>query len=92
MKSILEINKELCLGCGLCIQVCPQGAINLIWDKAEIDARRCNSCYQCLNICPQGAIFEMTIISPAELRTTVSDLRQQTDAIMRRIDSLVSGA
>ncbi|MFB0556711.1 MAG: DUF362 domain-containing protein [Dehalococcoidia bacterium] len=92
MKSILEINKELCLGCGLCIQVCPQGAINLIWGKAEIDARRCNSCYQCLNICPQGAIFEMTIISPAELRTTVSNLRQQTGAIMRRIDSLVSRA
>jgi len=90
MKSILEINKELCLGCGLCVQVCSQGAINLIWDKAEIDARRCNSCYQCLSICPQGAIFEMLVISPAELRTTVSNLKQQTDAIMRRIDRLVS--
>jgi len=58
----------------------------------KINKNPCSGCGLCIQVCPQGAILEMTIISPAELRTTVSDLRQQTDAIMRRIDSLVSGA
>jgi len=89
---MLKVNKNLCSGCGLCVQVCPRGAINLLWGKAEIDARRCNSCCECLNICPQGAIFELIIVYPKELRVTVSSLKQQTDDIIGRIDRLVTKA
>ena len=85
---MLKVNKSVCLGCGLCTRVCPQGAIRVIGDKAQIDTRRCNSCYQCLSVCPQGAIFEMIIISPEELGATVSCLKQQAADIIGRIDQL----
>ena len=34
----------------------------------------------------------LTTVSPEELKTTVSNLRQQADDIMRRIDKMVSSA
>ncbi len=86
---MLEVKESLCRGCGLCARVCPQGAINLLWGKAEIDARRCTGCYQCVNICPQGAILELVAVSPGELKTTVSNLKRRADAVMQRIDRLV---
>jgi len=86
---MLEVNESLCRGCGLCARVCPQRAISLIGGKAKIDPRRCNSCYQCVNICQQGAILELVAVSPEELKTTVSNLKRQADAVMQRIDRLV---
>ena len=87
---MLKVDKNLCIGNGLCVQICPQGAIKFIWGKAEIDTRRCNSCYQCVDICPQGAIAEMIVVSPRELGITVSSLRKQADDIIGRIDRLVA--
>ena len=88
-RTFLKVNKSLCSGCGLCVRACPQGAINLVGGKAEIDASRCNSCYQCVDACHRGAISEMIAVSPRELKTTVSSLKQQTDDIIKRIDQLV---
>ncbi len=76
------------MGCGLCVQNCPQGAINLMWGRAEIDTGRCNSCYQCVDACPQGAIFNTIVVSPEELEATVGVLKNQTDDIIRRIEGL----
>ena len=89
---MLKVNKSLCSGCALCAQICPQGAITLIWGNAEIDTRKCNFCYQCVDVCPQRAIVELVVIFPEELRATVSTLKQEIDDIIRRIDSLVSKA
>ncbi len=85
---MLKVAKNLCLGCGLCARICPQGAITIIGGKAEIDPRRCNSCYQCLDACPQGAILEMVVVSPKELRSTISSLKQQTDDILAKLNAL----
>mgnify|MGYP003681893034 CR=1 FL=1 len=86
---MLKVNKSVCLGCGLCTRVCPQGAIRVIGGKAQIDVRRCIRCYQCVNICPQGAILELVAVSPEELKTNVSNLKRRADAVIQRIDKLV---
>jgi len=78
------------LGCGLCVKVCPQGAINLVLGKAEIDIRRCNSCYRCLEVCPREAVFELVALTPEELKISVSSLKQQTDDIITRINRLAT--
>ncbi len=54
--SVIEINRELCVGCGLCAKVCPAGAISLILGKAHVNPLACTGCGHCLDVCRTGAI------------------------------------
>ena len=85
---MLKVNKDLCMGCGLCAQSCPRGAISLPWGQAEIDQNRCNSCRLCLELCPQGAIVERILVSKEGLIAAVGTLRRQTDELLERIERL----
>ena len=50
-----EIDRETCLGCGACRDVCPTGAIR-VDVIAIVDRERCAGCALCASICPQFAI------------------------------------
>lgn len=50
------INKNKCIGCGVCINICPVGAISMKDGKAVINEDKCIKCGKCLNVCPQRAI------------------------------------
>jgi len=55
-----KVDKLICAGCGVCIQVCPKGAIKIGADgKAVIDQKKCIKCVKCKDICPLGAIKEI---------------------------------
>lgn len=45
-----------CNGCGICILICPVGAIEKKGDKAFINTNICIGCMQCDTRCPVGAI------------------------------------
>jgi len=85
---MLQIRKDLCLGCGLCVENCPLQVISLLWGYTEIDQSRCNQCRLCLEICPQGAIVETVPVSKNELETTVVSLKQRTNDLIERIERL----
>nr|WP_319399562.1 4Fe-4S binding protein [uncultured Carboxylicivirga sp.] len=50
------VNKEECTGCGVCVEVCPMAAIELIDGKAQINNEKCRNCGLCIGECPVGAI------------------------------------
>ena len=55
--SGIEVLKDKCIGCSLCSKICPQGAIEMKDNKAEIgDA--CNLCGTCVAKCPVKAIVK----------------------------------
>lgn len=54
-KSKLKINKDLCVGCGLCQKNCPVHNIK-ISGKTAVPQGNCALCYRCVNICPKQAI------------------------------------
>ncbi|HAX94137.1 MAG TPA: nitroreductase [Bacteroidales bacterium] len=52
----IEIDRDLCSGCGLCKDVCPTGVISFAEGKATASGEQCISCGHCAAICPQEAI------------------------------------
>lgn len=54
-----------CKGCGKCLEVCPQEAIEGEEDYIHvIDAYECDRCGKCLEVCPHGAIVKAGAIKP----------------------------
>ena len=85
---VLKVRRDLCLGCGLCADSCPTGAISLRWGQAVIDQSKCNNCRLCLDICPRAAIVELVPVSEKELLANVTSLKQRTSDLIDRIESL----
>jgi len=55
--ATLKINTEACIGCGLCIAVCPHGVFALAESKAHIvDLDACMECGACALNCPVDAL------------------------------------
>ncbi|MFH0780784.1 MAG: electron transfer flavoprotein subunit alpha [Pseudomonadota bacterium] len=52
---MLKVNKELCIGCGICADNCPFAAIT-IEDGTAVVGESCNLCGACVESCDVGAL------------------------------------
>ncbi|MFX1492984.1 MAG: 4Fe-4S binding protein [Promethearchaeota archaeon] len=69
------IDKDSCIGCGVCVEKCPVGALELNGDnKAERNPDWCIGCGVCVHFCPENAIslkegMRKVYVPPPRLRS-----------------------
>lgn len=56
-RKIVKIDEEKCTGCGLCVDACHEGALQIVNGKAKLVSESyCDGLGACLPECPAGAI------------------------------------
>ena len=55
-KAVAVVDSEKCTGCGICVDVCPLGAIE-VNQQAVINTDICSGCGVCVSQCPNEAII-----------------------------------
>ena len=58
LRGKMTYNRETCIGCKLCLKVCPAHAIDFLpaTKKVRIFVSQCIQCGQCTEICPKNCL------------------------------------
>lgn len=59
---MISVDRQACDGCGLCIEICPTGALQLVDDLIQVESSLCDECYACVDVCPQAALIPSEIV------------------------------
>jgi len=84
----ININSDLCTGCGTCIDRCQINAIKLTDKKTKVILKRCIGCGVCVPSCPEGAIQlrkkEIETIPPSSKQELFSQIMAKKQELRKK--------
>ena len=90
-REIITIDEEKCTGCGSCVPGCPEGALQIIDDKARlISDLFCDGLGACIGDCPEDAIsiIEREAEPYDEVRVMENIVKQGENTIKAHLEHL----
>jgi NAD-dependent dihydropyrimidine dehydrogenase PreA subunit len=82
---VIQVNQELCTGCGVCIDACSVGAIQLVDQRAVIDDALCTTCEACIEACSNEAITTCSIPEPSVSIVTLPAIEAHQVPILEKV-------
>ncbi len=85
VREIIHIDEEKCTGCGLCVPNCPEGAIQMIDNKARVISDLfCDGLGACIGHCPEDAItIEKREALPYDERKVMENIVKQGENVIK---------
>lgn len=74
----VEVDQDICVGCGDCLEVCVFKGMEMVDEKARVNQKRCLGCGRCESTCPNGAI-SIEISDPRRVNELIKKLEAHVD-------------
>jgi len=95
-KIIREVVlNDLCIGCGVCITVCPTNSISMAWNKdgllIPIQNGKCEDEKKCIDVCPFNPTPKNILRTENEISSIFNENFTNEDSILGKYISIYSG-
>ncbi len=81
------VDKERCIGCGICVDECPTDTIFIKDDFADIDMSGCIHCGKCHVVCPEDAVRHDSEKTPDRIKANIEETQRFMEACEKYLGS-----